>query len=249
MQMMQKERRERAHQREVRREERAVRRLAIHWGLIALVVLLTSLTGVFLVLWRMLEGFSAIDTTILQLVHAEHTPARRLFMLTFTYLGSVIGLTIQAGLLLAALAWRRPHGWKFEAATVLMATAGGGLLNVFLKTTFARLRPDLFPGEFVLHSFSFPSGHAMGSTCLYGVMLWVGLRHLDSWLGRALLAIDALLIVALVCLSRVYFAVHYPTDVVGGVLIGIAWVSFSIVSVALLLRGQRLARIAEHDVQ
>ncbi len=106
---------------------------------------------------------------------------------------------------------------------VLGATLGGAGLNVLLKQLFARPRPSVVPHLTEVLSQSFPSGHAMLSATVY---LTLG-ALLGQLAGRKRLKIYilavSLLLPFLVGLTRVYLGVHYPTDVLGGWVAGLAW--------------------------
>ena len=145
-------------------------------------------------------------------------------MLGLTHLGGPIGMTIVAALLAAALVVSRR--WK-ELRYAAVSAGGALLLNLVLKGFFHRPRPGPSVDYLVPTptSFSFPSGHAMGSTGVLAtaaiVALVVGLHIL--WRVVAV-AIAGILIIG-IALSRVYFGVHFPSDVLGGILAGSAWVS------------------------
>lgn len=113
---------------------------------------------------------------------------------------------------------------KFHAFWLVFgATLGAVLLTVLLKTYFARERPQLVPHLSIVHSFSFPSGHSMMASAVYltlGTLLarWVPRRSLQIYIICV-----SLLLSVLVGLSRIYMGVHYPTDVLGGWAVGLAW--------------------------
>lgn len=145
-------------------------------------------------------------------------------MLALTDAGGRLGMTtvcVAAVLLLALLQQRK--------AGVFVAVCGLGalLLTTWLKLLFQRARP----GASVLYlievpsSFSFPSGHALGSTSVVGclVVLAHALRIPLPW--RLAVTGCASAFVVGVAASRVYFGVHYPSDVLGGMLAGAAWVA------------------------
>jgi membrane-associated phospholipid phosphatase len=91
-----------------------------------------------------------------------------------------------------------------------------------IRAEVARRRPELACSMAHLHSYSFPSGHALGATMAYGLVgLW--LLHLarGKWHTQALLPAAAVWAAA-VGWSRLALGVHYPTDVAGGMLMGIA---------------------------
>lgn len=106
---------------------------------------------------------------------------------------------------------------------------GADILNNGLKILFERPRPDMVEHLITEESFSFPSGHAMGSIILYGGLAFL-INHLLSLQKnprRILIVVTSLLALS-IGLSRLYLGVHYPTDVLGGFLMGGAWLSLSI---------------------
>ncbi|WNG31356.1 phosphatase PAP2 family protein [Cystobacter fuscus] len=137
-----------------------------------------------------------------------------------TALGSLTVLTLVViavcGFLVLVRRWR-------TIALVLGSTLGGMGVNALLKNLVARPRPSVVPHLTWVLSESFPSGHAMLSAIVY-LTLGAILSELveKRWLKVYLLTV-ALGLTLLVGLTRVYLGVHYPTDVVGGWIAGLAW--------------------------
>lgn len=137
-----------------------------------------------------------------------------------TALGSatVLGLAV-----LAVVGFLVLQGLYKNAAFVFLASVGGWFLNDLLKSMFARPRPSIVPHLREVWSLSFPSGHALTSAVVYltlGVLLMrVAERPLVKWYCIAI----AMAATLLVGVSRVFLGVHYPTDVMGGWLIGLCW--------------------------
>jgi undecaprenyl-diphosphatase len=128
-----------------------------------------------------------------------------------------------------------------EAAGFLLCLAGEAILNLGLKTLFERSRPELF--QVVAEAgYSFPSGHAMMSICLYGMVVFLITRHIRSWQWRLVVIIFALVLVATIGVSRVYLGVHYPTDVVAGFFAGGSWLALCI-SLLMWWERRRLEKI------
>jgi undecaprenyl-diphosphatase len=76
-----------------------------------------------------------------------------------------------------------------------------------------------------MQNFSFPSGHAFTAVVVYGALLYGGwIRWSANW-SRGLLALATGLLILATGWSRLVLRVHYPTDVVGGYLLGIAWLA------------------------
>ena len=99
------------------------------------------------------------------------------------------------------------------------------LLNVLIKHVFGRARPSFSEPFLVLTSYSFPSGHVVGTTLFYGVLAAFLVSKINAWTWRALVVLLAFVMVALVALSRVYLGVHYLSDVLAAFAEGVAWLA------------------------
>jgi undecaprenyl-diphosphatase len=144
-------------------------------------------------------------------------------MLALTQLGGGSGMAVVSFAMIAVLLIMKR---KRTALFMALAALGTLVLSVGLKLLFHRARPgDLTYLIQVPSSFSFPSGHAMGSMGVLASVLVV----LYAVRAPRVLRLLATLVIAPfvfgVALSRVYFGVHYPSDVVGGQLAAAAWVS------------------------
>ena len=115
-----------------------------------------------------------------------------------------------------------------------LSYAGSMLLSFISKRIIKRVRPQRDKGAFghKLQDGSFPSGHSLTSFCFWIALVVTGVAAGFSVSALWILALSALAIVLLTGLSRVYLAVHFPSDVLGGFCIGIAWVA--VCSFALL---------------
>lgn len=137
-----------------------------------------------------------------------------------TALGAISVLTLVA---LAVVGYLCRQSAFAAVGLVLIATLGGALLSFMLKSFFGRERPDAILHLVTVHSASFPSGHAMLSAVVY---LTLGALLAQVVPGRAdkmYFLIVALVLTLLIGLSRVYLGVHYPTDVLAGWSVGLAW--------------------------
>lgn len=153
------------------------------------------------------------------------------FWSAVSLLGSPLTMTVLCLTLAGSLATR---GRRTAAVAALLTQGGGGLLNMTLKELVKRPRP---PGsERLLHNFSwsFPSGHAMGSLIGYGMLCFCVARYWSlSGVARRTLFTLATVTVLAIGISRIQLGVHYPGDVAGGYLIGASWLAAAI---ALLRR-------------
>lgn len=119
-------------------------------------------------------------------------------------------------------------GFRKRREAVFVATCGlaAAALSTGLKLAFQRARPDASLGYLVdlPGTFSFPSGHAMGSACVAGSLAIVAFAKLRGpW--RWLAVVVALFYIVGVGVSRVYLGVHFASDVLGGQLASAAVVA------------------------
>lgn len=169
------------------------------------------------------DPLTQFDVTVLEWLHRHATPAGYAIANAISRVGSPVtmsALALGMGLLLAIRRqWILLCGW-------LAAFAGGGLLNEALKLLIKRPRPP-YAGAFLHHySWSFPSGHAMGSLIGYGmlayvlVVLWIHSRR-----AQVSVVLGAASLIVAIGVSRLYLGVHYFSDVVGGYAAGVLWLS------------------------
>jgi len=152
-----------------------------------------------------------------------------------TDLGDKKFLTPLAVLVFALMLFRRR--WVL-AASWAVATAGGGLLNVALKTLFERSRPEHLHGFATADGWSFPSGHASGACIVYGLLAYLLVINTASrW--HLPVAVVAMALIVCVGFSRVILQVHYLSDVLGGFAFGAAWVAAWIAALEVFRRRQQ----------
>ncbi len=184
--------------------------------------------GVLLPLWGFVELADELreaeafpfDAPILQLAHAMARDGFNQLFLLFSALGYEYGVVPFDITLVVALAWRRRFRESIYAAVAL---GGSALLNIAAKQAFARDRPSLWESISPEHSFSFPSGHAMGSMTLAVVLMLLALP--TRWRWSAIVAMGVF--VPMVGLSRIYLGVHYPSDILAGTIAAVAWCTLS----------------------
>ncbi|MCI0681344.1 MAG: phosphatase PAP2 family protein [Gemmataceae bacterium] len=152
---------------------------------------------------------------------------RRASMVVFTHLG---GVPFMIGLAAVGLAWQWRRGDRVLAIGWPLIAAAGGLLNLALKEPLDRDRPPADSRDRAVSETneSFPSGHAMGAAIGYGLLGYAALqsiRRRDLRIGVVvLLAVH----VGMIGFSRIYLRAHWFSDVIGGFMIGGAWLSFGL---------------------
>lgn len=132
--------------------------------------------------------------------------------------------TTLVGVAALASAWLLVRRRPWVAAHVVVTAAGGGVLGVVVKELVGRLRPLVDVEVATASGPSFPSGHTLGSTVTYGVLLLV---FASVPRGRTALTGLVVSIVVAVGLTRVALGVHYATDVLGGWLLGLLWLALT----------------------
>ena len=116
------------------------------------------------------------------------------------------------------------HGGRHHATWLVVTVFGGAALGFALKEIVGRARPVLPDPVSAAPGLSFPSGHALGASIGCCLLLLITLRFL-SRRGRIAAVIAAGLIVGLVALARVVLGVHFVSDVLAGIALGIGWVA------------------------
>jgi membrane-associated phospholipid phosphatase len=168
------------------------------------------------------DPITRFDLALLDWLQAHATPAGHAIARNVSELGSGLALTAMALVVAVLLAVRRRglllEGW-------LTAFLGGELLNQALKRAIQRPRP-FHSAILSSQSWSFPSGHAMGSLIGYGMLAYVlitltarGKRY------RVAIVVVATLLVLAIGFSRLYLGVHYFSDVIGGFGAGLLWLA------------------------
>lgn len=189
-----------------------------HGGWIALLFV-----GVLLPLWIFTELADEIhelerfvfDDPILLRAHAYAGPAMDRFFIAVSRIGYEGVIAIDVVIVLSLLLFKR---WR-EATFAAIAFIGSALLNLGSKQLFQRDRPSLWESVSPETTFSFPSGHAMGSMTL--AMAVILLAWHTRWRWPGLLA--AVVFALLVGFSRIYLGVHYPSDILGGWMAAMVW--------------------------
>jgi len=193
-------------------------------GFLLFGALLVAATGLFVFGWlaeEMLEGDTLkFDTFVRTAVHERATPALTWIMKGFSFLGSVAVLTVLCFMAICGFVYLR---WVRMAALLAITMVGMAALDVALKLAFHRPRPPAFFGP-APTSYSFPSGHAMGSVCFYGVLAAILAARARGKVAKWCIWTGAVLLIGVIGYSRIYLGVHYPSDVIAGYCAGAVWV-------------------------
>lgn len=173
----------------------------------------------------------ALDTTLVMLFRAPANPSVPLgpawfqeMMRDVTALGSFVGLgtaTVIASLTL------RLCGHRALALGLLVSVLAATATSSVLKIAIGRERPEIVEHAALTFTASFPSGHAfLSAVVLLSIAGFVGIASRRADIARVCLWAAWILIVA-IGISRVYLGVHWPSDVLGGWCLGVAWSSLA----------------------
>jgi membrane-associated phospholipid phosphatase len=121
-------------------------------------------------------------------------------------------------------------GEYLAAALVAACPTGASILDLVLKNFFQRARPHLWSSATIIHSYSFPSGHATISSAFFAGISYVTWKLYGARVGAPMCAVCTLLTVG-IGFSRVYLGVHWPSDVLAGFSLGLGWALLVIAAV------------------
>ncbi len=191
--------------------------LGVVWVLLLGLLLGTGwlITQVLVTTW-----VDRLDTAAMQWFLEQRTPARTEVMTVVTRIGGtpvIIGLALAS----AALALAVTRRWR-PALFLAVVMAGEATLFLTSGSIISRPRPFVPHLGPELVTSSFPSGHVTATISLYGGIAVLVLGWTRAWWRWLMLAVAVLLALA-VALSRFYFGVHHPTDVLGSIVLAVPW--------------------------
>ena len=154
------------------------------------------------------------------------------------------GMAVVA-IIAAVLLWRGRR--RPEAAVVLAATIGAALLVDAFKRLYGRIRPPAAEQLMIETNPALPSGHALGSIVVLGVLAAVVVLATRHTLLRVAAVATAALGVLTIGLSRLYLGVHWLTDVVTGWFLGGAWLAVCVTTLCVLTRRRGSGQVRAED--
>ncbi|CAN5710116.1 phosphatase PAP2 family protein [soil metagenome] len=142
------------------------------------------------------------------------------------------------------LVWRTGH--RRRVVFLVATSLGGGIVDTLVKAAVDRPRPVVDHPVATALGKSFPSGHAMSSTVTYGALLVAVWPWIPARFRRSALVATVLLVLA-VGTSRLFLGVHFVSDVVGGYVLGLAWLAAATAVFAVWRREEPVAALDEPD--
>ena len=158
------------------------------------------------------------DRTVINII-CNNNPILIKFATVFTNLGNTNVIMVETILLVIVLALFKKFAYAFFTAGTMIAANG---YNWIIKHAIARHRP--FTHHLVAaHGYSFPSGHSVGSATLFGILIVLTILLVKNKAAKTVLCIVWACFPILIGYTRIFSHVHYPSDVLGGFLEGIAF--------------------------
>lgn len=191
---------------------------------VALLFGLSVFLFAFLVHIAVWQNEDLFDTTVFNFFKSFSTPGFVDAMKTITHFGSSYFLLPAYIILATWLLLKRRVSDAIDIGVIGITSTG---LKVILKNVFQRNRPEL-PLFETLHTYSFPSGHALSSFIFCSLLIFlISKSHLQkSW--KWILSVLLILFSIIIGVSRIVLRYHYPSDVLAGFCLGFAWVLFSL---------------------
>ncbi|HEY3243203.1 MAG TPA: phosphatase PAP2 family protein [Phycisphaerae bacterium] len=177
---------------------------------------------------RVVEGQTQnFDERVILLMRRPQQPAEpigpRWLKQAAIDLSALGGPAVLVSMTLAVVGYLLMERRRHAMWLVLIASAGGTLLSYILKETIGRQRPSVVPHLALVHTPSFPSGHAMLSAIVYLTLGSLLMRVVPRRREKIYFVSVAMMLTFLIGLTRIYLGVHYPTDVLAGWSAGLVW--------------------------
>lgn len=174
-----------------------------------------------------------IDDKIYNFIFGLRSSGFDSFMKIITQLGNPLPVTIVFILLFILLSGTKENLFFVGCNTIITVSS-----NQLLKHIIRRARPDHLR-LIIQNGYSFPSGHAMISICLYGAILYLINSKLKNKTIKILLSILLVLLIFLIGISRIYLGVHYPSDIIGGHLLSLSILILNVYILNKYFRGNK----------
>jgi undecaprenyl-diphosphatase len=167
------------------------------------------------------------DVAVLDFIHNSTSPVLLSIMKFISFIGSGWFLIPAIGIVIMYTFIKKRH---YISKILLANTLGSWIFNYILKWIFQRTRP--FDYALVKQGgLSYPSGHSMVTMSMYLAIAYLLSRNVHDAIKKRNIYIIASSIIILMGVSRMYLGVHWPTDIVGGYIMGYLFYHFSIVMI------------------
>jgi undecaprenyl-diphosphatase len=197
--------------------------LARHAWVGFLIFILSSLAFIWLTIQVISNGpVTYSDLPIAKSVNAWAKLQPQPFVLLMRFFSAYGRDGVALITLILAVGWIR-HKARRELWFLFFGVLGTELWFQVISNLVNRQRPEFKDAYETLIGAGYPSGHAATNLVLGGMILYLLLPHIKSAGRRALLIVVVVAYVLVVCFSRLFLGLHYPTDLIAGLLLGLAW--------------------------
>lgn len=215
--------------------------LQAHWQSLLLICIGVGLPLVLfeqltIAIWQHQGGF-LWDEPILLAIHGSTTETLDRLAPMLTKLGGFKGVTLMTTLLSLWLLWQQR--WR-SLIYLLTTTIGSGLINRIAKGLLHRVRPSLWESLSPESDFAFPSGHATASMTFVAALVILTWGTRWSWL----VFLGGSSFVVAIAWTRLYLGVHFPSDILAGWFVSIAWA----IAISLVIRPHLVASTPTEEV-
>ncbi len=174
-----------------------------------------------------------LDNFISEWLRSHRDPRFMCGMQLASGIASTAAVTMLSVAVGVALLCVRQFYWLIALVAVSL---GGFALNLLLKTIFDRARPGWADPVVALSDPSFPSGHTMMGTLIYGFIAVFLILRCSSWRWRIAIAVLTLSLILSIALSRLYLGLHFLSDVMAAMAAGVAWLALCLTAMEALRR-------------
>jgi len=189
-----------------------------------------------------IDRISVVDHEIAAWFHGHLTRPFIDLMLAWSDVGSPLWIAGITSIVVLILILRKR--W-YGLLAIVLTVPGGMLFHHLIQVIVHRHRPFRHSEFLDLGGYSFPSGHTMAATLLYGLLAVFAILFWKGWHWRMLAILGALLAIALVGFSRIALGAHYLTDVLGAIVGGTSWLILCL----LVVERTRRKRLVELEVR
>jgi membrane-associated phospholipid phosphatase len=174
------------------------------------------------------------DETVFNTLSPYRSEGGTFLMRLITFLGNDAFLIPANLLLILFFIIAKRHKDALVVTVVALSSLG---LMFLLKNSFQRIRP-VAPMVDGISNYSFPSGHALMSLAFYGLLIIYAARHIQNRILRQSIYLLLGFLILLISFSRIYLRVHYTTDVIAGLSIGVCWLIFCLWAMQKITEGR-----------
>lgn len=183
------------------------------------IILLSILAIIFFIIGFVVRDSAEgilFDKYILEQIHNNRNPMGFKIMKLISFIGSEKFLFPVVGMLIIYMLIKKKY---YISKILLINSLGSSILNNLFKQIFSRTRPLEFM-QVKQGGLSYPSGHSMVTMSLYLSIAYILSKDIEDLNKKRKIYICSIIYIFLMGISRLYLGVHWPTDIIGGYIMG-----------------------------